>query len=122
MSAPPEVVCLSYGDGSSAIMRQPDGSGIANYPSKRKAICVCSFGRGRRFNAMIYDDSDAALDKAAPVHMKKNIMPGTMPAGSKMSLFLRIIRLFPDPFLKYWAREMRDSVLNGRKCYLYIFH
>ena len=48
------LVNLSYPEGFAAVQCQEDGSGVASYPSGKKAVCVSSHHQSRRFSALAY--------------------------------------------------------------------
>ncbi|CAE7467805.1 nifk [Symbiodinium sp. CCMP2456] len=48
------LVNLSYPEGLAAVQCQEDGSGVASYPSGKKAVCVSSHHQSRRFSALAY--------------------------------------------------------------------
>ena len=58
------LVSLSYPEGLAAVQCQEDGSGVASYPSGKKAVCISSHHQSRRFSALAYARSDFSIKSA----------------------------------------------------------
>lgn len=60
------IVNLRYPDGAPAVQCQADGSGVATYPSGRKAVCVLPHHQSRRFSCLVYARSEVPVRSAVP--------------------------------------------------------
>jgi len=61
------IVDRPHPDGTPAIQRQEDGSGFANYPSGRKALCTTCAQRSRRVSVIVYANREFPLVSVVPL-------------------------------------------------------
>ncbi|CAE7663064.1 unnamed protein product [Symbiodinium pilosum] len=58
------LVSLAYPEGLAAVQCQEDGTGVASYPSGKKAVCISSHHQSRRISAIAYARSEFSVKSA----------------------------------------------------------